>query len=119
MRLRLRLVSATTLYFIAAQIAHAHAILVDSTPANNQTIVETSLPVELHFNSRIDGKHSRLWLVKPNDEEVILPLVDSAPPNTLKTDALNLEPGAYRLRWQVLSVDGHITRGEIPFRMRR
>jgi methionine-rich copper-binding protein CopC len=26
-----------------------------------------------------------------------------------------LAAGAYRLRWQVLASDGHITRGEIPF----
>jgi methionine-rich copper-binding protein CopC len=26
-----------------------------------------------------------------------------------------LLPGEYRLRWQVLASDGHITRGEIPF----
>jgi methionine-rich copper-binding protein CopC len=26
-----------------------------------------------------------------------------------------LAPGDYRLRWQVLAYDGHITRGEIPF----
>jgi methionine-rich copper-binding protein CopC len=24
-------------------------------------------------------------------------------------------PGAYALRWRVLAVDGHITRGDIPF----
>ncbi|MFI4981818.1 MAG: copper resistance protein CopC, partial [Nevskiales bacterium] len=24
-------------------------------------------------------------------------------------------PGAYVVRWQVLSVDGHITRGDVPF----
>jgi methionine-rich copper-binding protein CopC len=119
MRLGPRFVSTTILYFIAAQLAHAHAILVDSTPANDQTIEATALPVELHFNSRIDVRHSRLWLVTPNNEEVILPLVDSESSNTLKTDALKLEAGAYLLRWQVLSVDGHFTRGEIPFRMRR
>lgn len=26
-----------------------------------------------------------------------------------------LTPGNYTLRWQALSTDGHITRGEIPF----
>jgi len=28
---------------------------------------------------------------------------------------MGLAAGAYRLRWQVLASDGHITRGEIPF----
>jgi methionine-rich copper-binding protein CopC len=26
-----------------------------------------------------------------------------------------IQPGSYRLRWQVLALDGHITRGDIPF----
>ena len=26
-----------------------------------------------------------------------------------------LTPGAYVMRWQVLAVDGHITRGDVPF----
>jgi hypothetical protein len=28
---------------------------------------------------------------------------------------LGLIPGAYVVRWQVLAVDGHITRGDVPF----
>jgi len=27
-------------------------------------------------------------------------------------------PGAWRLRWQVLALDGHITRGDVPFAIR-
>jgi hypothetical protein len=38
---------------------------------------------------------------------------DSA--DILSAKASNLPPGDYRLRWQVLASDGHITRGEIPF----
>ncbi|TAI60323.1 copper resistance protein CopC, partial [Bradyrhizobium sp. Leo170] len=36
----------------------------------------------------------------------------------LDAEAKGLSPGAWRLRWQVLSVDGHITRGDIPFTVR-
>jgi len=35
--------------------------------------------------------------------------------DTLSAEAKGLRPGTYRLRWQVLASDGHITRGEIPF----
>ena len=27
----------------------------------------------------------------------------------------DLQPGDYVARWQVLAVDGHITRGDVPF----
>jgi copper resistance protein C len=36
--------------------------------------------------------------------------------NDVNLDAhARLKPGSYTLRWQALSTDGHITRGEIPF----
>ena len=31
------------------------------------------------------------------------------------TTAAELQPGEYTVRWQVLAVDGHITRGDVPF----
>jgi len=36
------------------------------------------------------------------------------PPDLLTTTAA-LSPGGYVVRWQVLAVDGHITRGDVPF----
>jgi hypothetical protein len=35
--------------------------------------------------------------------------------NTLTAKAAGLQAGDYRIRWQVLAPDGHITSGEIPF----
>ena len=47
----------------------------------------------------------------PNDIEACIREADI--PLVRSTDALS--PGAYVLRWQVLAIDGHITRGDIPF----
>jgi methionine-rich copper-binding protein CopC len=33
----------------------------------------------------------------------------------LAAQVLGHAPGKYRIRWQVLALDGHITRGDIPF----
>ena len=42
-------------------------------------------------------------------------IAPDGPPNLLETTT-NLEaPGAYVVRWQVLAIDGHITRGDVPF----
>src|SRR5262245_47493952 len=93
----------------------AHAILLEATPAKNATVAGSPLSVELRFNCRIDGKRSRLTLVLPN--QTLRPLVIQAQtsPDKLNAQAEGFEPGSYRLRWQVLASDGHITRGEIPF----
>jgi methionine-rich copper-binding protein CopC len=39
-------------------------------------------------------------------------------PDLLTANATGLSSGAYRLRWQVLASDGHITRGEVPFNVK-
>jgi methionine-rich copper-binding protein CopC len=101
--------------FVLVQPLWAHAILLESTPAKNATVIGPSLSVELHFNCRIDGKRSRMTLVLPNQVLRPLAIQPQASPDKLTAQDKGFEPGFYRLRWQVLASDGHITRGEIPF----
>jgi methionine-rich copper-binding protein CopC len=73
------------------------------------------VPIKLRFNVRIDGKRSRLTLVAPDGSMQTLEISQSAGPETLSAQTKGLAPGEYRLRWQVLASDGHITRGIVPF----
>lgn len=100
--------------FLATPAA-AHAIVVASDPAADAVIHGASLPVELRFNSRIDRERSRLTLVRPDASATVLPLQSDSSPDAMATRIDGLAPGHYRLRWQVLATDGHITRGDIPF----
>jgi copper resistance protein C len=95
--------------------AEAHAIVVAANPTVGATVTGPRLAIELRFNSRIDAVRSRLSLVKPDGSTLPLPLAAGAPPEVLSAEAQGLAPGRYRLRWQVLGLDGHITRGDIPF----
>ena len=94
--------------------AAAHAIIVSSDPAVD-AVVRPSLPVMLRFNSRIDRERSRLTLLRPDGSSQPVALVADGRPDTLAARLDDLAPGRYRLRWQVLAIDGHITRGDIPF----
>jgi copper resistance protein C len=95
-------------------IAQAHAVIVAATPGPGAQVKGPAIPVELRFNSRIDRERSRLSLLRSGGKREIVPLVASAP-DTLVGKLEGLPPGSYRLRWQVLGVDGHITRGDIAF----
>ena len=95
--------------------AAAHAIVISADPAVNAVVHAPSLPVVLRFNSRIDHERSRLTLLRADGSSRPLPLAPDSRPDTLTTKLDGLAPGQYRLRWQVLAVDGHITRGDIPF----
>lgn len=100
---------------LLARSAIAHAILVESTPAINGTVAGPNVPIKLRFNVRIDATRSRLTLVKPDASTQLLRIANDARADALATQAEALNPGDYRIRWQVLASDGHITRGEIPF----
>ena len=99
---------------LAAPAALAHAILVDSLPAPEGSIAAGHVVLTLRYNSRIDHDRSRLTLMPENGEQTRLPIADGTPPDVLRTEA-DLTPGSYTLRWQVLAIDGHITRGNVPF----
>jgi methionine-rich copper-binding protein CopC len=98
-----------------ASSAWAHAILVHATPAPHATVQGPELRVELKFNSRIDAKRSRVTIVMPDKSTKVLANGESGSPDTLAARGQGFAPGEYRLKWQVLSADGHITRGEHPF----
>jgi copper resistance protein C len=119
MRHRIALPSlALLLLMLSLQGAMAHAIVIKSSPAVDAVMPAGKAPVHLQFNSRIDHDRSKVTLIGPGGaEQRLTPAADSAP-DALDTEANDLSPGAWRLRWQVLSVDGHITRGDIPFSVR-
>jgi copper resistance protein C len=94
-----------------------HAILVESVPAARSVVQGPSVPIRLRFNSRIDGAHSRLY-INTNGNAKPIKIDSQEAPDTLSAKADDLKSGEYQLRWQVLAVDGHITRGEIPFTVR-
>ena len=93
----------------------AHAVLLESTPSLKSSVAGPNVPIKLRFNVRIDASRSRLTLVGPAGSAQALEIGKESPPDALVTHVTGLLPGEYRLRWQVLASDGHITRGEIPF----
>jgi len=94
--------------------ALAHAILEDSTPPSGGTIASGRVTLTFRYNSRIDRLRSRLTMTAPDQTKSTLPIDPDGPPDQLTT-TVTLTPGAYVVRWQVLAVDGHITRGDVPF----
>jgi copper resistance protein C len=99
----------------ASEAAFAHAIVLSSTPRAEEIIKSDELSIEIRFNSRIDAARSNMKLFKIDGGVTALSIVDAGSAQTLKAKATGLESGSYRLHWQTLSPDGHITQGDIPF----
>jgi hypothetical protein len=94
-------------------LAQAHAILEESTPAVGAPVKAGVVDLRLRYNSRIDQGRSRLTLIRPDNTRDTVAISSGSPPDIIAAK-LKLTPGDYVLRWQVLAVDGHITRGDVP-----
>lgn len=106
------------LLLCTASVANAHAVLVSARPASGQIVAGPKIEVTLRFNSRIDAHRSRITLVAEDGSARGLEAYRQPSPDSLAAEIDELSMGAYVLRWQVLATDGHITRGELPFRVR-
>jgi copper transport protein len=97
-----------------ARPAAAHGVLVGATPAPNSVLAAAPPAITLRFNEEIDGRLSRVVLVR---DSARVPLtLRAAVGRTLTYEAPALEPGAYIVEWRVISrVDGHQSRGAFAF----
>ncbi len=103
---------------LTTRVASAHAVLVLSSPAANGSLHGPNVAISLKFNSRVDGSRSTLMLSSPDGKSTKLALEAQKEPDTLTAEATGLAAGKYAINWQVLAVDGHITRGKIPFEVK-
>jgi len=95
--------------------ALAHAIVVDSMPKPGAMVAAGPIQIEIRYNSRIDAQRSSLVLMDEKKATTPIPLQATDAPDRLIAAIADIKPGKYRLRWQVLALDGHITRGDISF----
>ncbi len=96
--------------------AAAHAIVVTSEPTAGASLAAAPPQVTIRFNSRLDHARSRLLLIGADNAQTTLAIAEGGDPVALTAPLpAALAPGEWRLRWQVLAIDGHITRGDIPF----
>jgi methionine-rich copper-binding protein CopC len=98
--------------------APAHAIIVVAQPAMNSVVAPGEIMIRLEFNSRIDSERSGLVLLRPDGTQAAVTLTPGVPPGVLAGRTQVKQNGTWKLGWQVLSLDGHITRGEVDFSVR-
>ena len=95
----------------------AHALVIASQPAANGEVAAGEVAINLQFNSRLDRKRARLRLIDATGTARDLEIDADDSLDHLRTSAGRLDAGAYRIEWYVLSPDGHVTRGNVPFKV--
>ena len=103
---------------LASPVAWAHAVLLSAQPGENSTVSGPDVAVLLKYNSRVDTQHSTLTLLAPDGKVEKVAIGGQPAPELLSAKLTGLVKGAYELRWQVLAIDGHVTRGKVLFQIR-
>ena len=106
---------AALLALLPLSDAAAHAVVVASTPAANGAVAGPAFELRVEFNQRIDAKRSKLTITAATGESYAVEIIEADEVNVLVGRVSDVPAGRYSLHWQVLAIDGHITRGEIPF----
>jgi hypothetical protein len=107
------------LLLLAPAAAWSHASLVKSSPAA-RAVVEPPLKVELWFNERLEAAYSSLAVWSADGKRVDRQdvLVGPDDPRRLSVGVFTLRPGAYTVKYRVLSVDGHVIESSFTFTVR-
>lgn len=102
---------------LAPTLAQAHAELVRSTPARRAVLVRPPDRVQLWFSERLEPAFSRLsvWDAAGVQVDLADAQVGADDPKRLAVSLGPIGPGTYRVRFRVLSVDGHVVESEYPF----
>jgi copper resistance protein C len=97
--------------------ATAHALVLESAPAQGAMLTSPPTHVFLRFNSKLEKRLSHVSLAPEKGKPVALPISVNGQdqPDRIDLPLAPLAPGAYVVRYKVLAVDGHITEGILRF----
>ncbi|RCW47467.1 putative copper export protein [Paenibacillus prosopidis] len=93
----------------------AHAYILQSTPLQNAELTDSPSTIRIKFTEKIDTKLSTITLHNSADGSSIPGTLSSEGDVTLLYTIPKLDKGVYKVSWQVLSLDTHITDGSFRF----
>ena len=102
---------------ISVSPAGAHARLERAAPAAGSTVHRSPPQLKLWFTERLEPVFSKVEVLDRDGKQVDQgdPEVDRADAKLLRVSLPKLLPGTYRVRWRVLSVDTHVSKGDFTF----
>jgi len=114
-RIALYVILCSAFVLIQPARMFAHAVLVESTPKPGASVHGPDLSLWLRYNVRVDGSRSRFTIVSADGQTRSVTPDTQSKPDILTAKVTGLAPGKYRLQWQVLAADGHISQGIVNF----
>ena len=99
--------------FAVAGLAHAHAELEESVPAD-KAVIET-MPQELVLRFSAPVRLTALSVTRHGDAPADMGPLPSEPSREFRLPAPRWSAGSYTVEWRALAEDGHVMRGTFDF----
>jgi len=103
--------------FLYSNQAYAHTGLESSNPGNGSSVTEALHEIVLTFETKIE-ETSSFKLVNDTNEEVAVTNISIVENTMTGIVDRSIENGSYSIQWQIIGVDGHPIKGEIPFTLK-
>jgi methionine-rich copper-binding protein CopC len=105
---------------LCVSLAAAHSALARSSPAAGSVLKQAPKEIRLSFNEKVEPRFSSITLTKSDGGKVETGSAagDARKRTDLVLPVTGLQPGKYRVQWQVTSADTHRINGSFGFEIR-
>lgn len=103
--------------FLMPSESYAHAKLVKSDPGRRAIIKTAPKEIRLWFNEKLEPAYSTAVLLDDKDKPVATgpAMISRDDPKRISLALDALAPGIYRVKYRVLSIDGHVVDSSFTF----
>lgn len=115
-----RVIAVVLVMLCVPNLAEAHAAMVRADPGPRSVAPQPPKIIRLWFNEPVEQEFANVVLESDGGMQVQgvgKPYVDSADKTLLIVPIPRLPPGKYKVKYKVLSVDGHIVDWGYSFRV--
>lgn len=109
------LVILTSLYLVAPEAVHAHAVVTEHSLKNHPVEPNHATEVQLMFNSGVELALSRVFLVSKGDIYQPVEMRKGKKQGEIIVHLPPLVPGDYAIKYKVFAADGHFTENALRF----
>ena len=97
-------------------IAFSHVGVVESSPPENGIVTTSPEKITINFGGSIEPAFSKIEVFNPNGDKVSTKCRVLEEDSVIESDLKeNLALGVYKVKWKVMSLDGHTLTGDFNF----
>jgi methionine-rich copper-binding protein CopC len=100
---------------LAPALLHAHAYPMVAVPPEGAVLRDSPREIRIQFTEGIELEFSHIDVKNAAGEKMNAGNLRRIADDTVAVAVKALAPGTYRIEWQVLSVDTHVTDGVLRF----